>query len=98
VTLTMTEQEIEAGGPQGDGAPDASAGWTPPFEAHDPRAPERPASDTTTMTGAGYGAGGGASAAGSLGPVSGPDAQSDRLGGAGRGGTSDLAPPPKDQE
>jgi hypothetical protein len=54
--------------------------------------------DTTTMTGAGYGAGAGASSAGGLGARSGPDAQADRAGGSGRGGTSDLAPPAETQE
>ncbi len=55
--------------------------------------PDASGADITTMTGAGYGAGAGVSSAGSLGAESGPDAQTDRAGGAGRGGTSDLAPP-----
>lgn len=62
------------------------------------RDPNTAGTDTTTMTGAGYGAGAGASSAGSMGARSGPDAQEDRAGGSGRGGTSDLAPPAEDQE
>ncbi len=64
----------------------------------DPSTTSAAASDTTTMTGAGYGAGLGASSAGGLGARSGPDAQEDRAGGSGRGGTSDLAPPAETQE
>lgn len=65
--------------------------------AYDPGAPQSTGGDITTMTGVGYGAGAGASSGGSLGAVSGPDAQTDRAGGSGRAGTSDLAPPTDDQ-
>ncbi|CAN5785919.1 hypothetical protein BH24CHL8_BH24CHL8_08880 [soil metagenome] len=64
----------------------------------DPSTTSASGADTTTMTGAGYGAGAGASSAGGLGARTGPDAQEDRAGGSGRGGTSDLAPPAETQE
>lgn len=65
---------------------------------NDPNATGAAGGDLTTMTGAGYGAGLGASSAGGLGAQTGPDAQGDRAGGSGRGGTSDLAPPADTQE
>lgn len=65
---------------------------------NDPSSTGAPGGDLTTMTGAGYGAGQGASSAGGLGAKTGPDAQADRAGGSGRGGTSDLAPPAETQE
>jgi len=94
---TGSVEPTDGGSPSEDDSSDEPASRPADTGAYDPRAPESRGADTTTMTGAGFGAGAGPAAAGSLGAFSGPDAQTDRFGGAGRGGTSDLAPPPEDQ-